>query len=116
MWRRYNIIQFFCDVETCREAVTVEEQVDRDEIKCLYPGMEEIVDILLDNHIPFSYDGVVELTDEDNVVIASAAMIIDDPKIAIDPIEDTDKAVFNEKGYKIISQNEFNIELIKKLK
>lgn len=116
LWRRYNIIQFFCDVETCREAVTVEEQVDRDEIKCLYPGMEEIVDILLDNHIPFSYDGVVELTDEDNVVIASAAMIIDDPKIAIDPIENTDKAVFNEKGYKTISQNEFNIELIKKLK
>jgi DEAD/DEAH box helicase domain-containing protein len=75
--------------------------------------MEDIVDILIDNNIPFSYDGVFELTDENNDVIASAAMIIDNPKIAIDPSTDEDKAVFEQKGYRIIKQEEFNVELIK---
>ena len=71
------------------------------------------VDILLDNNVPFSHDGVFELTDEDNAVIASAGMIIDNPKIAIDPFDENDKAVFEQKGYKTISQEEFTVELIK---
>ena len=75
--------------------------------------MEDIVDVLLDNNVPFSHDGIFELTDEDNAVIASAAMIIDNPKIAIDPFDEHDKTVFAEKGYKTISQDEFTIELIK---
>ena len=75
--------------------------------------MESIVDILLDNNVPFSHEGVFELTDEDNAVIASAAMIIDSPKIAIDPFDENDKAVFQEKGYMTISQEEFNVELVK---
>lgn len=112
-WRRYNLIQFF----SCHQSETldnsVEDNVDRDEIKELYPGMEDIVDILLDNNVPFSHDGVFELTDEDNAVIASAAMIIDNPKIAIDPFGDNDKTVFTDKGYKTISQEEFCVELIK---
>lgn len=112
-WRRYNLIQFF----SCHQSETidnsVEDNVDRDEIKELYPGMEDIVDILLDNNVPFSHDGVFELTDEDNAVIASAAMIIDNPKIAIDPFDDNDKTVFTDKGYKTISQEEFCVELIK---
>lgn len=112
-WRRYNLIQFF----SCHQSETldnsVEDNVDRDEIKELYPGMEDIVDILLDNNVPFSHDEVFELTDEDNAVIASAAMIIDNPKIAIDPFGDNDKTVFIDKGYKTISQEEFCVELIK---
>ena len=112
-WRRYNLIQFF----SCHQSETidnsVEDNVDRDVIKELYPGMEDIVDILLDNNVPFSHDGVFELTDEDNAVIASAAMIIDNPKIAIDPFGDNDKTVFTDKGYKTISQEEFCVELIK---
>ena len=68
---------------------------------------------MLDNNVPFSHDGVFELTDEDNAVIASAAMIIDTPKIAIDPFDEHDKAVFTGKGYKVISQEEFTVELIK---
>lgn len=112
-WRRYNLIQFFSCRQSEETANAVEAAVNRDEIKELYPGMEDIVDILLDNNVPFSHDGVFELTDEDNAVIASAAMIIDNPKIAIDPFDDNDKAVFADKGYKTISQDEFNVELIK---
>ena len=40
-------------------------------------------------------------------------MIIDNPKIAIDPSSDTDKAMFEQKGYKVIKQEDFNVELIK---
>ena len=112
-WRRYNLLQFFSDRTISDVSILPEPEVNREEIKELYPGMEDIVDILLDNNIPFSHDGVFELTDEDNAVIASAAMIIDCPKIAIDPFEDNDKAVFEAHGYKTISQNEFSVELVK---
>ena len=112
-WRRYNLIQFFSGNQTEEKTDTEETAVHRDEIKELYPGMEDIVDVLLDNNVPFSHDGVFELTNEDNAVIASAAMIIDNPKIAIDPFDDNDKAVFTDKGYKTISQDEFCVELIK---
>lgn len=112
-WRRYNLIQFF-NRDVSNDAISTQSAVvDREAIKELYPGMEEIVDILIDNQVPFSHDGVFELTDEDNAVIASAAMIIDNPKIAIDPFDDKDKLVFIEKGYKVITQEEFNIEIIK---
>ena len=112
-WRRYNLIQFF-NSDVSNDAISTQSAVvDREVIKELYPGMEEIVDILIDNQVPFSHDGVFELTDEDNAVIASAAMIIDNPKIAIDPFDEKDKLVFIEKGYKVITQEEFNIEIIK---
>ena len=112
-WRRYNLIQFFSETADNETDPLPDVEVNRDEIKEMYPGMEQIVDILLDNDIPFSHDGVFELTDEDNAVIASAAMIIDNPRIAIDPFGEHDKAAFLERGYKTISQEEFNVELVK---
>ncbi len=112
-WRRYNLIQFFSGSYENTQEECASPEVNRDEIKELYPGMEDIVDILIDNNIPFSFDGVFELTDENNDVIASAAMIIDNPKIAIDPFTDDDKTTFEQKGYKVIKQEEFNVELIK---
>ena len=113
-WRRYNLIQFFSGNQKNDEVPACETVLDRDEIKDLYPGMEDIVDILIDNNIPFSHEGVVELTDNDDAVIASAAMIIDIPKIAIDPFDESHKAVFEEKGYKTISQSEFSLNLFVK--
>ena len=111
-WRRYNLIQFWAsdseDITSPTSAV-----INRDEIKELYPGLEDIVDILIDNNIPFSYDGTFELTNEDNEVIASAAMIVDNPKIAIDPFNQQDKTVFEQNGYTVIKKSEFNIEVIK---
>ena len=110
-WRRYNLIQFFSGNHDSTQEETSTAQVNRDEVKELYPGMEDIVDILIDNNIPFSYDGVFELTDENDDVIASAAMIIDNPKIAIDPYNEADKATFEQKGYRVIKQEEFNVNI-----
>jgi len=112
-WRRFNLIQFFKGNLDYDEMGPFAQDINRDQIKEYYPGMEDIVDILIDNNIPFSYDGVFELTDEDNAVIASASMIIDNPKIAIDPIDDNDRIIFEQKGYRVIKQEEFNVELIK---
>ena len=75
--------------------------------------MEDIVDILLDNNVPFSHEGIFELTNADNEVIASAAMIIDNPQIAIDPFDTNDSSVFEQNGYMVIAQEDFNEELIK---
>ena len=105
-------MQFFADNIEGSNTASSSQQVNRDEIKELYPGMEDIVDALIDNNIPFSYEGICELTDGNNMVIASAAMIIDDPKIVIDPYSDGDKAVFEEQGYRVIKQEEFNLEII----
>ena len=112
-WRRYNLIQFFSGNHDSTHEDSSTAQVNRDVVKELYPGMEDIVDILIDNNIPFSYDGVFELTDENNDVIASAAMIIDNPKIAIDPYNEADKAIFEQKGYRVIKQEEFNVNIFK---
>lgn len=111
-WRRYNLIQFWQNRIEGDHSQTASSKINREEIKELYPGMEDIVDILIDNDIPFNHEGVVELTDEDNIVIASAAMIIDNPKIAIEPCDDNDKVVFEQKGYKVIAQEDFNLETI----
>ena len=113
-WRRYNLIQFWsAGSNEEADGVVTEAVVNREEIKEFYPGMEDIVDILLDNNVPFSHEGIFELTNADNEVIASAAMIIDNPKIAIDPFDTNDSSVFEQNGYMVIAQEDFNEELIK---
>ena len=111
-WRRYNLIQFWNGNHEESAMASLSPVINRDEIKELYPGMEDIVDILIDNNIPFSYDGVFELTNDDNEVIASASMIIDNPKIAIDPFSEDDKVVFEQNGFKVIRQADFSVDLL----
>ncbi len=113
-WRRYNLLQFFNQYTDAEQENPEEEQIDREEIKMLYPGMEDIVDLLLDNDIPFSHEGMCELTDEDNEVIASADLLIESPLVAINPYSENDKKVFEEKGYKVITKEEFNIGTVTK--
>jgi DEAD/DEAH box helicase domain-containing protein len=80
-----------------------------------YPGLEDIVDILLDNCIVFGLEGDSDLTDSDGIVLASAGMIIRDSMIAIDPIDENSATIFTAAGYKIMDSNNFNINDIKKL-
>jgi len=109
-WRRYNLLQFFSNKSDIVAASVIE--VDRDEIKLFYPGLENIIDILMDNNIVFGYDGDGDLTDSDGIVMASAGMIIRDKKIAIDPSDDNSKAIFETAGYKIIYSDKFDINEI----
>lgn len=85
----------------------------RSEVKLLYNGEERIVDLLLDNNIEFDYDGDCELTDINDVVVASAGMILRKYNIAIDPTDKKSKTIFEEYGYKTIDSSDFSIDMIK---
>ena len=60
-------------------------------------GLGDLLDVVI-SHFP---EGAGENEEDDN------------PKIAIDPSSDADKALFEQKGYKVIKQEDFNVELIK---
>ena len=92
----------------------MEDILCKNDIKALYPGMESIVEQLLDNNIPFSHEGNVDLMDKDGVVIASAGMLLEEYKIAIDPVDDDSKKIFERAGYKVVSSDEFSVELVKR--
>lgn len=110
-WRRYNLLQFFSNRIEDNEVIPSIE-IDRDEIKMYYPGLEDIVDMLLDNGIPFSLEGDVDLTDSDGIVLASAGMIIRDSKVAIDPSDDASANMFESAGFTIMDSNNFDINKI----
>lgn len=111
-WRRYNLLQFFSNKPAVTDAPSTID-IDRDEVKMYYPGLEDIVDILLDNNIQFGLEGDVDLTDSDGIVLASAGMLIRDSKVAIDPTDDNSKAIFESAGYTIIYSDNFDINEIK---
>ncbi len=111
-WRRYNMVQFFIEDRNTQLPAQQNEPADRDEIKMYYPGLEDIVDLLLDHHVPFDYEGMAALTDEDDVVIAEADMIIDQPRIAVNPSSEQSKKAFEERGYKVVDKDDFTMELI----
>lgn len=111
-WRRYNLLQFFSNQPAVTAASSTAE-VDRDEVKMYYPGLEDIVDQLLDNNIEFGLEGDVDLTDADGIVLASAGMLIREAQIAIDPADDTSTSIFESAGYTIIYSDNFNINDIK---
>lgn len=91
----------------------IESAIDKNDIIVLYPGHEKIVELLLDHNIPFSHEGDVDLLDKDGIVIATAGMLLKDYKIAIDPVDDDSKQIFERAGYRVISSNEFSIDLLK---
>jgi hypothetical protein len=83
-----------------------------DDVTLLYPGLEDVVKKLLENGIPFSREGDVELLDEENYVIASAGMLLKDYKIAIDPIDNSSKEKFEEYGYTVVAAQDFDISML----
>lgn len=101
------------NVEMLRDDANLEEILSRNDIKALYPGMENIIEELLKNNIPFSHDGEVDLLDKDGIVMATAGMLLKEYKIAIDPDDDNSKQIFERAGYKVISSDEFSIDLLK---
>ena len=87
--------------------------VNRDEIKQHYPGIESLVDLLLDNNIEFSYDGDVDLLDPNDVVLASAGLLLEKYKIAIDPVDENSRQIFKSNDYRVVSSADFSIGLLK---
>lgn len=64
--------------------LTPKGDIDRNNVKQHYSGLEDLVDELLNNNIKFSLDGDSNLIDYDKVVIASTRMVLTEKHVAID--------------------------------
>lgn len=100
-------------IHICEDDGDVLEAMNRNDVKALYPGLESIVDLLIDNGIPFSMDGDVDLSDHNDLVIASAGMLLREPKIAINPVDEDSAVKFKAAGYKVVDSASFNLSMIK---
>ena len=110
-WRRYNILQFFANNLQQTGQTGLSTGIDISEILDYFPGLEDVVIELVNNRIPFDTDGGFQLTDEDGIIIAEAAIKLDNRNIVIDDFSDRqeDAAKFERHGYKVIDANNFNI-------
>ena len=111
-WRRYNLLQVFSNNIVTGSISDEPEIIDREEVKMYYPGLEDIVDQLLDNNIKFGLEGDVDLTDTDGIVLASAGMLIKESKVAIDPIDEDSATILEQAGYTIVNSNNFDINVL----
>lgn len=109
-WRRYNMLQFFNN----EPATQPEPEIDLEEVLLYFPGLEDIVKALVQNHIPFDTEGGFELK-EDDIIIAEAAIKIDGKLIVIDDFSDRQEQIeiFESHGYKVYTTESFNIDEIK---
>lgn len=109
-WRRYNLLQFFRN----EPMIYTETIVDLDEILMYFPGLEDIVTSLVENHIKFNIEGGFQLKEND-IIIAEAAIKIEDKNIVIDDFEghEGDISIFEQHGYKVYTPDNFNINEIK---
>jgi DEAD/DEAH box helicase domain-containing protein len=110
-WRRYNILQFFANNLQQTGQTGLSTGIDISEILDYFPGLEDVVIELVNNRIPFDTDGGFQLTDEDGIIIAEAAIKLDNRNIVIDDFSDRqdDVTKFERHGYKVIDANNFNI-------
>lgn len=111
-WRRFNLLQFFSNKP--QEAQT--EKIDLDEILLYFPGLENIVTELVNNHIPFDTDGGFSVMDDNGQVTVEAAIKIDGKDIVIDDFAGRQEAFdyFKSHGYQVYTPETFNITELKK--
>lgn len=96
----------------CKQVdLSQQQEIDREEVKSYYPGLEHIVDLLLDHNIPFGLEGDTELTDHNDEVLATAAMIIRSKRLAIDP-EEGSELTFESAGYRVVDSASFSIDMV----
>jgi DEAD/DEAH box helicase domain-containing protein len=97
------------------EKVAAYPTVDLDEILLYFPGLEDVVKELVSNQVRFDTDGGYQLTDEEGIIIAEAAIKIEGKNIVIDDFSGREEDVvkFESHGYKVIDGNSFNINEVK---
>ena len=110
-WRRYNILQFFSNQSSVAHQGN---SINLTEILELFPGLEDIVTDLVNNGVKFDTDGGYELR-KDDIIIAEAAIKIDDKNIVIDDFEgrEDEMTLFIDHGFTVYTPETFNINEIK---
>ena len=86
-----------------------ESILEKNDIKALYPGLESIVEQLIERNISFSKEGDTELTDDNGIVVATAGLLLPEKKVAIDPIDSKSQVEFEKRGFSVISSDDFDI-------
>lgn len=109
-WHRYNLLQFFSNQST---AASSADSINLTEILELFPGLEDVVTALVNQGVKFDTDGGYELKNDD-IIIAEAAIKIDDKKIVIDDFEgrEDEMALFVAHGFTVYTPETFNINEI----
>lgn len=87
----------------------IESILEKNDIKALYPGLESIVEQLIERNISFSKEGDTELTDDNGIVVATAGLLLPEKKVAIDPIDSKSQVEFEKRGFSVISSDDFDI-------
>lgn len=110
-WRRYDLLQFFSNKPLTAMG---NQAIDIDEITPFFPGLETQVEQLIRHNIPFNVEGGYELKDEDGIIIAEAAIKLDGKNVVIDDFSGRADAAesFRQKGFVVISAQDFNINTI----
>lgn len=111
-WHRFNLLQFFSNKP--QEVQT--EKIDLDEILLYFPGLEDIVTQLVNDHIPFDTDGGFSVMDDNGQVAMEAAIKIDGKNIVIDDFNGRQDAYdyLTSHGYQVYTPETFNITELKK--
>jgi hypothetical protein len=111
-WQIYNLIQSNSNVQFETE---VEFLASEDKYECLKyhdKRLHEIIRLLIDNDIPFEKEGGFFINFESG--FAESMLGFNEPKIAILPLTEEDKIVFENAGFEIILPEMFNINMLKK--
>ena len=84
--------------------VAPEPEIDLEEVLMYFPGLEDVVTTLVQNHIPFDTEGGFELKEND-IIIAEAAIKIDGKDIVIDDFTDREDQIelFENHGFKVFA-------------
>ena len=88
------------------------QAINIEEIIILFPGLEDIIEQLVQNEIPFNTEGGFELI-ENEIIIAEAAIKIEGKDIVIDNFDNETIKMFTERGYQAITPENFSIDNIK---
>ncbi len=110
-WQIYNLIQFYAEI---KYGVSEQELFTKNKYDCLVyhdPQLHDIIKQLIDNNIEFERDGGFILSTNDG--FAEAMLGFHKAKIVILPLSKDDELIFLKEGFKIISPQEFNINLVK---
>jgi len=116
IWRFYNLVQEYCDITFLiseEDSTQTENQTNEEEDVFNYfdPELHTVVNLLINNNIPFNHEGSYFLENEKGLV-AEAAIGFSDAKIVIRPLSDLDKEAFKNAGYTVVEPEEFTLKML----